>query len=164
MVRRAFELKYVPLQAPFLIHWWVNYVCGGNPEVIDYGDGKMEYRYVCRRVSRISATAPRGLNYTRIQRCGLRNAVAFVMPECVCPPDSAEKELDFLRQLPRVLGGKEFGIPAAYQIIMKPARIRGQDCSTVDATTKRPTRLQYLLIRFRRAPAERSVKLNENAR
>jgi hypothetical protein len=46
MVERAFELKHIPLQAPFEVHWSVNDVCDGEPEVIDRGDGTMQYRYV----------------------------------------------------------------------------------------------------------------------
>jgi hypothetical protein len=46
MIERAFELKHVPLQAPFEVHWSVNNVCDGEPEVIDRGDRTMQYRYV----------------------------------------------------------------------------------------------------------------------
>ena len=46
MLLRAFNLKHVPLQAPFLVRWTVSNVCAGVPEVIDRGDGTMEYRYV----------------------------------------------------------------------------------------------------------------------
>jgi len=46
MLSRAFNLKHVPLQAPFLVHWTVSNVCAGMPEVIDRGDGMMQYRYV----------------------------------------------------------------------------------------------------------------------
>jgi hypothetical protein len=46
MIERAFELKHVPLQAPFDVHWSVIDVCDGEPEVIDRGDGTMQYRYV----------------------------------------------------------------------------------------------------------------------
>jgi hypothetical protein len=46
MVERAFEEKHIPLQAPFEVRWSVNNVCDGEPEVIDRGDGIMQYRYV----------------------------------------------------------------------------------------------------------------------
>jgi hypothetical protein len=46
MLENAFELTHMPLQAPFEVHWSVNNVCDGEPEVIDRGDGTMQYRYV----------------------------------------------------------------------------------------------------------------------
>ncbi len=46
MVERAFREKNIPLHAPFEVHWRVNYVCGGDPEAHDKGNGKMEYRYI----------------------------------------------------------------------------------------------------------------------
>jgi hypothetical protein len=46
MVEPAFTLKHIPLRAPFEVHWSVNDVCSGQPEVIDRGDGTTEYRYV----------------------------------------------------------------------------------------------------------------------
>jgi hypothetical protein len=46
MVEPAFELKHIPLQAPFAVNWSVNDVCDGSPEAIDRGEGSMEYRYV----------------------------------------------------------------------------------------------------------------------
>jgi hypothetical protein len=46
MVERAFEEKHSPLTEPFEVHWSVNDVCSGDPEVIDIGDGTMQYRYV----------------------------------------------------------------------------------------------------------------------
>jgi hypothetical protein len=46
MVERAFEEKHIPLQEPFEVHWSVNDVCGGKPEVIDRGNGEIQYRYV----------------------------------------------------------------------------------------------------------------------
>jgi hypothetical protein len=45
MFERAYDLKHIPLQTPFEVHWSVDYVCG-NPEVIDHGDGRTEYRYL----------------------------------------------------------------------------------------------------------------------
>ena len=46
MVERAFDEKHIPLQSPFEVRWSVNDVCGGEPEVIDRGDGTTQYRYV----------------------------------------------------------------------------------------------------------------------
>ena len=46
MVARAFAEKRIPLQAPFEVRWSLNYVCGGEAESIDRGDGSAEYRYV----------------------------------------------------------------------------------------------------------------------
>lgn len=46
MIENAFELKHMPLRAPFEVHWSVNNICDGEPEVIDRGDGTMQYRYV----------------------------------------------------------------------------------------------------------------------
>jgi len=46
MLSRAFNLKHIPLRAPFFVHWTVNDVCAGMPEAIDRGDGTMQYRYV----------------------------------------------------------------------------------------------------------------------
>jgi hypothetical protein len=46
ILQSAFELKHIPLQAPFEVHWSVKNVCDGEPEVIDRGDGTMQYRYV----------------------------------------------------------------------------------------------------------------------
>ena len=46
MVERAFQEKHIPLQAPLEAHWSLNYVCGGEPEIIGLGDGSMQYRYV----------------------------------------------------------------------------------------------------------------------
>jgi hypothetical protein len=46
MVEPAFELKHIPLHAPFEVHWSVSDVCSGQPEVIERGDGTTEYRYV----------------------------------------------------------------------------------------------------------------------
>ena len=42
----AYELKHVPLPVPAEVHWSVQYVCGGEPEVIDQGNGITQYRYV----------------------------------------------------------------------------------------------------------------------
>jgi hypothetical protein len=46
MFARAFELSHVPTHTPFEVHWSVTDVCGDHPEVIDEGDGAMQYRYV----------------------------------------------------------------------------------------------------------------------
>jgi hypothetical protein len=46
MVKRAFDEHNIPVEAPFAVHWSVNDVCAGVPEVIDRGDGSTEYRYV----------------------------------------------------------------------------------------------------------------------
>jgi hypothetical protein len=45
MFNRGFELKHIPLQVPAEVHWSVQYICGGIPEVIDRGNGMTEYRY-----------------------------------------------------------------------------------------------------------------------
>jgi hypothetical protein len=46
MFEPAYELKHVALQVPAEVHWSVQYVCGGEPEVIDRGNGMKQYRYV----------------------------------------------------------------------------------------------------------------------
>ncbi len=46
MFERGYALKHIPLQVPAEVHWSVQYVCGGKPEVIDRGNGMTEYRYV----------------------------------------------------------------------------------------------------------------------
>ena len=46
MFERGFLLKHIPLQVPAEVHWSVVYICGGNPEVIDQGNGMTQYRYV----------------------------------------------------------------------------------------------------------------------
>jgi hypothetical protein len=46
MPQRAFELTHTPLPDPYPVHWSVQYVCGGEPEAIDLGGGRMQYRYV----------------------------------------------------------------------------------------------------------------------
>jgi hypothetical protein len=46
MFQRGYELKHMPLQVPAEVHWSVQYICGGTPEVIDRGNGMTEYRYV----------------------------------------------------------------------------------------------------------------------
>lgn len=46
MFEPAFDLKHTPLQIPTEVRWSVQYVCGGEPEVIDYGNGMTQYRYV----------------------------------------------------------------------------------------------------------------------
>jgi hypothetical protein len=46
MVERAWEHTHVAIHGPVRVTWSVDYVCGGEPEVIDHGDGTKEYRYV----------------------------------------------------------------------------------------------------------------------
>jgi hypothetical protein len=46
MFEQGYDLKHVPLQVPAEVHWSVQYVCSGKPEIIDRGDGTTEYRYV----------------------------------------------------------------------------------------------------------------------
>jgi hypothetical protein len=46
MFQPAYALKHKPLQMPTEVHWSVRYVCGGEPEVIDQGNGTNQYRYV----------------------------------------------------------------------------------------------------------------------
>jgi hypothetical protein len=46
MLARAFEVKHLPVQAPFEVRWSVVDQCGGAPEVIDRGDGETQYRYL----------------------------------------------------------------------------------------------------------------------
>jgi hypothetical protein len=46
MLQRAYDLKHIPLHAPFEVNWSVVSDCGAVPEVIDLGDGQMQYRYV----------------------------------------------------------------------------------------------------------------------
>jgi hypothetical protein len=46
MFARAFELSHTPTHTPFDVRWSVDSVCGNHPEVIDEGDGAMQYRYV----------------------------------------------------------------------------------------------------------------------
>jgi hypothetical protein len=46
MLESAYSLKHIALQVPAEVHWSVLYICGGNPEVIDRGNGMMQYRYV----------------------------------------------------------------------------------------------------------------------
>jgi hypothetical protein len=46
MFERSYDLKHIPLQVPREVHWSVQYICGGKPEVIDRGNGIMQYRYV----------------------------------------------------------------------------------------------------------------------
>jgi hypothetical protein len=46
MVERAFMHTHTPLPMPFVVHWSVKDVCAGTPEVIDLGNGAMQYRYV----------------------------------------------------------------------------------------------------------------------
>ena len=46
MLLRAFNLKHIPLHAPFFVHWMVSNICADIPEAIDRGDGAMQYRYV----------------------------------------------------------------------------------------------------------------------
>ena len=46
MFESGYDLKHVPLQVPTEVHWSVQYICSGKPEVIDRGDGMTQYRYV----------------------------------------------------------------------------------------------------------------------
>jgi hypothetical protein len=46
MFERGYELEHIPLQVPAEVHWSVQYICGGRPEVIDRGNRMVEYRYV----------------------------------------------------------------------------------------------------------------------
>jgi hypothetical protein len=46
MFERGYELKRISLQVPAEVHWSVQYICGGEPEAIDQGNGAMQYRYV----------------------------------------------------------------------------------------------------------------------
>lgn len=47
MFERAFELTKKPIQSPFEVHWSVEYICGGKPEVVRDADGQaVQYRYV----------------------------------------------------------------------------------------------------------------------
>jgi hypothetical protein len=46
MFKPAYDLKHIPLQIPTAVHWSVRYVCGGEPEIIDRGNGITQYRYV----------------------------------------------------------------------------------------------------------------------
>jgi hypothetical protein len=46
MLERAYNLKHIPLQTPFHIHWSVVNVCDGPAEEIDRGDGTKQYTYV----------------------------------------------------------------------------------------------------------------------
>jgi hypothetical protein len=46
MFESANALKHIPLQIPAEVHWSVQYICGGKPEIIDRGNGVTQYRYV----------------------------------------------------------------------------------------------------------------------
>jgi hypothetical protein len=46
MLVRAFDGRFVPLKAPYVVHWSVINTCNGQPEVIDLGNGAMQYRYL----------------------------------------------------------------------------------------------------------------------
>jgi hypothetical protein len=46
MFEWGYDLKHIPLQVPAEVHWSVQYICSGKPEVVDRGDGMTEYRYV----------------------------------------------------------------------------------------------------------------------
>jgi hypothetical protein len=65
VVERAWEHSHIALPNPFRVTWSVNYVCGGEPEVIDRGNGAVEYRYVLAAgladtVHSITLTGPPG--------------------------------------------------------------------------------------------------------
>jgi hypothetical protein len=46
MLARAYNLKHIPLQTPFHVHWSVVNICDGPAEEIDRGDGTKQYTYV----------------------------------------------------------------------------------------------------------------------
>ena len=46
MIEPAFEESARPIQGPLEVRWSVDDQCGGKPEIIDRGDGNMQYRYV----------------------------------------------------------------------------------------------------------------------
>ncbi len=46
MLGSAYQLKHIQHRTPFEVNWSVRYVCGGDPEVIDRGDGMAQYRYI----------------------------------------------------------------------------------------------------------------------
>jgi hypothetical protein len=46
MFESGYDLKHIPLQIPAEVHWSVQCICNGKPEVIDRGDGMTQYRYV----------------------------------------------------------------------------------------------------------------------
>jgi hypothetical protein len=46
MFQRGYAVNHTPLQVPAEVHWSVQYICGGEPEAIDQGNGMMQYRYV----------------------------------------------------------------------------------------------------------------------
>ncbi len=46
MLARAYNVKHVPLQIPFHVHWSVVNICDGAAEEIDRGDGTKQYSYV----------------------------------------------------------------------------------------------------------------------
>ena len=46
MLGPAYLLKHIQHRTPFEVNWSVRYVCGGNPELIDRGDGTVQYRYI----------------------------------------------------------------------------------------------------------------------
>ena len=46
MLARAYNVKHIPLQTPFRVHWSVVNICDGPAEEIDRGDGTKQYSYV----------------------------------------------------------------------------------------------------------------------
>jgi hypothetical protein len=46
MFEWGYSFKHIPLQIPSEVHWTVQYICSGKPEVIDFGNGMTQYRYV----------------------------------------------------------------------------------------------------------------------
>jgi hypothetical protein len=46
MVERAWGHTHVALKGPLEVTWSVHYVCGGEPEITDLGNGRSEYRYI----------------------------------------------------------------------------------------------------------------------
>jgi hypothetical protein len=46
MLQRAYDLKHMALRGPLEVKWSVVNDCDGLPEVIDLGEGEVQYRYV----------------------------------------------------------------------------------------------------------------------
>jgi hypothetical protein len=46
MLGQAYNLKHIPLQTPFHVHWSVVNICNGPAEEVDRGDGTKQYTYV----------------------------------------------------------------------------------------------------------------------
>jgi hypothetical protein len=57
MIERAWKQSRVPMHGSIEVHWSVDYVCDGRPEIINLGVGKKQYRYlICAGVSNGSHT------------------------------------------------------------------------------------------------------------